>query len=109
MVKLSATGLSTVQAVMAKKAVVKSFLTEVLQVSEPQAEIDSCKIEHLISQPTGEQLVRFLRFLLSENESAKDVLARFQSFRATCPDTKTCPICDGHCLIEELQHASEPS
>ncbi len=106
MVKLSAKGQKAVQAVMAKKAVVKAFLSNVLNVPEPQAEIDSCKIEHLISQPTGEQLVHFMRFLVSEDPLAKQVLARFKSFHDQCPDSKTCEVCHGHCLIEELQHAS---
>jgi Mn-dependent DtxR family transcriptional regulator len=106
MVKLSPKGLKAVQAVMAKKAVVKAFLGNVLNVSEPQAEIDSCKIEHLISQPTGEQLVHFMRFLVSEDPLAKQVLARFKEFHDQCPESKTCDVCHGHCLIEELQRAS---
>ena len=105
MVKLSPKGQKAVQAVMAKKAVVKAFLCSVLNVPEPQAEIDSCKIEHLISQPTGEQLVHFMRFLVSEDPLAKQVLARFKSFHDQCPESRTCDVCHGHCLIEELQHA----
>ena len=105
MVKLSAKGLRAVQAVMAKKAVVKTFLSRVLGVAEHQAEIDSCKIEHLISHPTGEQLVHFMRFLISEDPMAKQVLARFKNFHDECPESKTCEVCNGHCLIEELQRA----
>jgi DtxR family Mn-dependent transcriptional regulator len=105
MVKLSPKGQKAAQAVMAKKAVVKTFLSSVLNVPEPQAEIDSCKVEHLISQPTGEQLVHFMRFLVSEDPLAKQVLARFKNFHDQCPESKTCEVCHGHCLIEELQHA----
>jgi DtxR family Mn-dependent transcriptional regulator len=105
LVRLSAKGQKAAQAVMAKKAVVKAFLREVLGVPEVNAEIDSCKIEHLISQPTGEQLVHFMRFLVSEDPLAKEVLARFRNFHDRCPDSKTCEVCNGHCLIEELQHA----
>lgn len=105
MVKLSTKGQKTVQGVMAKKAVVKVFLSEVLGVEEAQAEIDSCKIEHLISQPTGEQLVHFMRFLTSEDPLAQEVLERFRKFHDHCPDSRTCEVCKGHCLIEELAHA----
>ncbi|HUI07064.1 MAG TPA: metal-dependent transcriptional regulator [Verrucomicrobiae bacterium] len=105
LVKLSEKGQRAVQAVMAKKAVVKAFLREVLDVPELQAEIDSCKVEHLISQPTGEQLVHFMRFLVSEDPLARQVLARFKNFHDECPESKTCEVCNGHCLIEELQHA----
>jgi DtxR family Mn-dependent transcriptional regulator len=102
MVKLSAEGERVVHAVMAKKAALKTFLCDVLDVPEEQAEIDSCKIEHLISQPTGEQLVHFMRFLVSEDPLARQVLERFRNFHDHCPDSKTCEVCKGHCLIEEL-------
>ncbi len=60
MVKLSPKGLEVVQAIKTKKTLFKSFLTDVLGVSEQQAEIDSCKVEHLISHETSEQLARFV-------------------------------------------------
>jgi len=62
MVKLSSGGEQIVQAVQAKKTALKAFLHEVLRVSEEQAEIDSCKIEHLVSEETRAQLVAFLEF-----------------------------------------------
>ena len=61
MVKLSAKGLEIVQAVQSKKAAFKSFLTDVLGVSEHQADVDSCKIEHLISAETSVKLQKFLK------------------------------------------------
>jgi DtxR family Mn-dependent transcriptional regulator len=60
MVKLSPKGLEIVQAIRTKKTLFKSFLTDVLGVSEHQAEIDSCKIEHLISHETSERLAQFV-------------------------------------------------
>lgn len=105
MVKLSPEGQRSVQTVLAKKAVVKAFLRQVLDVPEQQAEIDSCKIEHLISRPTGEQLVHFMRFMISEDPLAQEVLQRFRNFQDECPESKTCDVCRGHCLIEQLQHA----
>ena len=62
MVRLTAAGEQIVQAVTAKKAALKEFLHEVLRVAEEQAEIDSCKIEHLVSEETRAQLVAFLEF-----------------------------------------------
>ena len=60
MVKLSTKGLEIVHAVQARKAAFKTFLTDVLGVEEHQAEIDSCKIEHLISDETSERLAAFV-------------------------------------------------
>lgn len=60
MVKLSPKGLEIAHGVKVKKAALKTFLTEVLGVSAVQAEIDSCKMEHLISQETSDRLAQFV-------------------------------------------------
>jgi DtxR family Mn-dependent transcriptional regulator len=101
-VKLSPKGLKLAQGVMAKKAVLRAFLRDVLNLSEEQAEVDSCKIEHLISHSTSEQLLHFMRFLTSEDGAAQGVIERFRRFEDHCPDSKTCSFCKDHCLIEEL-------
>jgi Mn-dependent DtxR family transcriptional regulator len=106
MVRLLPVGQKIVHRVKAKKAAVKAFLCEVLNLPQAQAEIDACKIEHLLSQSTGEQLVSFVRFVLSEDEAATELLARFRARRAECAGTKTCPVCKDQCLLEELQLTS---
>jgi Mn-dependent DtxR family transcriptional regulator len=60
MVKLSPKGTEIIQAIKTKKTLFKLFLTDVLGVSEHQAEIDSCKIEHLISHETSERLAQYV-------------------------------------------------
>jgi len=59
-VRLSVEGERYVAGLTAKKAAVQAFLTDVLNVSALQAEIDSCKIEHLVSEETLERLNEFL-------------------------------------------------
>ena len=58
---LSAEGEAVAKAVVSKKYVFHKFLTEVLKVSGEQAEIDSCKTEHLISAETARKLDKFLK------------------------------------------------
>lgn len=105
-VSLSAGGLNIVHGVMAKKAAVKAFLQQVLGLSEDLADVDSCKVEHLLSQATGERLILFIRFLMSEKPLARELLEKFAQYPRECPDTETCPVCNGHCLMEELRLAS---
>ena len=105
LVRLSPSGVKIVQAVMAKRLVVKAFLCDVLGMSENQAEIDSCKIEHLISDATGQRLVQFMRFLTSDDRAARACLERFRTIDAHCPDSRSCAVCKGHCLADELEHA----
>jgi DtxR family Mn-dependent transcriptional regulator len=69
MVKLSTKGLEIVQAVQSKKEAFRTFLIDVLGVSELQAEIDSCKVEHLISHETTERLAQFIEHFKSSKLS----------------------------------------
>jgi Mn-dependent DtxR family transcriptional regulator len=62
MVKLSPMGEQIVEAVAAKRVALKALLHEVLRLDATQAEIDSCKIEHLVSDATRERIVAFLEF-----------------------------------------------
>ena len=105
LVKLTPKGLKVVRSVMAKRVVLKAFLSDVLGLSDSQAEIDSCKIEHLISQSTGQRLAQFLRFLTSDAQATKGLIARFHRFHGECPESRTCDVCKGHCLMDELKRA----
>ncbi len=104
LVKLSAEGLKAAQSVMAKRVVFKTFLADVLGISEAQAEIDSCKVEHLISDETGQQLVHFVR-LLTSDARLKDLLKQFRRSPRGCPKSGTCEVCKGQCLVPGLARA----
>jgi Mn-dependent DtxR family transcriptional regulator len=90
---------------MAKRVIVKTFLRDVLGIAEADAEIDSCKIEHLISHSTGERLAQFLQFLTSGTPVSRQLVRQFRAFQAVCPESRTCAVCKGHCLIDELKYA----
>lgn len=105
LVKLSPKGLKAVQAVLAKRVLFKAFLTTVLAVGEEQAEIDSCKVEHLISHATGQGLARFMRFLTSGDKEAVAFLRRFRRFHEPCPSTRRCDTCQDRCVLEDLGRA----
>lgn len=57
---LSEEGEGLARTIMSRKRVLKQFLTDVLKVSPEQAEIDTCKTEHLISPETTKKLQKFL-------------------------------------------------
>lgn len=105
MVRLSPKGTRAVQAVLAKRMVVKAFLADVLGTPAAQAEIDACKIEHLISHATGHQLIQFMRFLRSADPVAAELVQAFRRFSEKCPDNRSCDVCRGHCLVDELDPA----
>lgn len=63
---LSEAGEAVARAVLLRKHILYDFLANVLKVKPEQAEIDSCKTEHLISAETAKKLQEFL-----ENYAAK--------------------------------------
>ena len=66
-----------VHRVLAKREIVKRFLTDVLRVDDEQAEIDACKVEHLLSVKTGESLLCFVDFLLSDARVSREFRQQF--------------------------------
>jgi DtxR family Mn-dependent transcriptional regulator len=56
---LSEEGEAIARAVHLRKNILNDFLVEILKVSPEQAEIDSCKTEHLISAETAKKLQEF--------------------------------------------------
>ena len=57
---LSEEGEGLARTIMSRKRVLQQFLTDVLKVTPEQAEIDTCKTEHLISPETTKKLQKFL-------------------------------------------------
>lgn len=105
LVRLSPKGVRVVHAVRAKRAIVKQLLHGALGLSDEQAEIDSCKIEHLLSDTTAQRLLQFLQFLASTS-GGRQVLKQFKEAQPSCPTSRTCAVCKGHCLIDELKYAN---
>jgi Mn-dependent DtxR family transcriptional regulator len=77
--RLTSSGIQIVQTVAANRYVLQKFLRDVLAVNHEQAEIDACKVEHLLSSETGERLLQFLDFLFSEDRGATAFLDAFRS------------------------------
>ena len=58
---LTEKGKQIVEFVLIRKQIFLDFFKSVLRVGEEQAEIDSCKIEHLISAETTQKLQAFMK------------------------------------------------
>jgi Mn-dependent DtxR family transcriptional regulator len=65
---------------MAKKQVLKALFVDLLGVPDEQADLDTCKIEHLVSDETASRASRALLFLRSgarEAEAFTEALREF--------------------------------
>jgi DtxR family Mn-dependent transcriptional regulator len=105
---LSKQGEMLARAVIARKEIFKKFLIDVIQVSEEQAELDSCKTEHLISHETSEKLLAFMQSLNKNSNKQKLNSISCNISSASCPGIKdgdssgtNCSVCEDHCLMQE--------
>lgn len=106
MVRLSAEGERIVHGVTAKKTAMKAMLRHVLGMSEEQAEVDSCKIEHLISGPTAERLLALVHVVLSDPGLAEKLRTRVEHADNVCADPAGCPVCEGRALGNVLKQST---
>jgi DtxR family Mn-dependent transcriptional regulator len=96
---LSPLGANLVARVASKHEVLLVFLRELLGVRAGTAELDACKVEHLLSEETGAALVRLIRFARSEQPEAQAFLAEFRRTTAHCPPGARCELCTEACLL----------
>ena len=83
----------------------RSFIVlfaDVLGVDKEQAEIDSCKIEHLVSDETRTKLIRFLNYAKSDDKVAKAFRKAINGEEHACPGPSDCPVCEDD--VCELHH-----
>ncbi len=97
--RLSDEGKRIVDRVRAKRAIVRKFLKDALHLDERRAEVDACKVEHLLSAETGEQLLHFVRYLLSDDPVPRQFLQAFWAQKDLGHDMEKCPICVEECLL----------
>lgn len=105
---LSRSGQALFDAIKAKRALIKRLLADVLGVNPIQAEIDACKLEHLISNETAGRLVSFLRFVDSDQPRKEAFLAAWESYDEACGHKPSeCSICEGSCMASAVAAAPQ--
>jgi len=101
--RLSERGQALVAAIKTKRHLMQRLLAEVLGVDAEQAEIDACKLEHLVSNETARRLLSFLRFLDAQPGRIRDIVTAWNAFDQQCDrDPARCPICADECLAENV-------
>ena len=105
--RLSDGGQSLVDAIKTKRKLMIRLLSEVLGVDPVQAEIDACKMEHLLSDRSARQMVTLLKFIDSDAEAAGPFLAALRKFDPVCAgQVDACPSCDDVCLSDSISDQS---
>lgn len=77
--------------------IVIDFLTTVLGVQKKQAEIDACKVEHLLSRETAAKLCRFLDYLDHQASLKQKIKSALSRQEVDCHHyKKSCVLCSRH-------------
>jgi len=106
--RLSERGQGLVGAIKTKRHLLRRLLADVLGVPAEQADIDACKLEHLVSNTTARQVLAFLRYLDAADERTRAALRAWQSARPECGGgPQVCPTCGDECLDESVGGGKE--
>jgi DtxR family transcriptional regulator, Mn-dependent transcriptional regulator len=104
--RLSEHGQKLVNAIKGKRHVIQRLFSEILGVDEQQADIDACKIEHLISGDTARRIIAFFRFLDSREGPTPEFLSTWRAYETECDQRpEGCPTCEDKCMAKDV---SEP-
>jgi Mn-dependent DtxR family transcriptional regulator len=106
--RLSDEGLRLAAQVERNDALLETFFREVLLVSSDQAEIDACKIEHLLSLETSMRLANFMAHMQSESDAVRAFREELRRRDPPCDDPEHCVYCKQQCLLDE-QVSIEPA
>ncbi len=82
--RLSKEGARLVEIVEKNDTLLQVLFTKVLGVAPKKAEIDACKMEHLLSMETSFKLAAFINFIESDNPKAQEFLKEAQKHRTAC-------------------------
>jgi DtxR family Mn-dependent transcriptional regulator len=101
--RLSESGQILVDAIKAKRRLAQRLFAEVLGVTPEQAEIDACKMEHLVSTDTARRLGSFLSFLEANPSVGQKLLAAWREYgRNNEHDADSCPICKAERIADSI-------
>ncbi len=97
--KLSEEGQRLAELVELNDKLLEILFGEVLGVDPEQAEIDACKIEHLLSIDSSTRLSAFVKVWRSNAPEVKAFKNLLSKAKADCSgDSETCAICQSICI-----------
>lgn len=102
--RLSGEGQRLARIVEKNDELLESFFRDVLGVSDEQAEIDACKIEHLLSIETSIKLCAFIELMRSKSRPVVEFNHLLKKYTRTChTEVAECPACSQKqsCFFEQ--------
>ncbi len=107
--QLSEEGRRLAEVVERNDKLLETFFREILGVDADQAEVDACKIEHLLSLETSVKLCNFIEAVHSGSPAAEAFMLLIEERRRACSgDRVNCPHCRPDCVYELAQPGEKP-
>lgn len=103
-ITLPKASIELVEKIANKRQTMIVLLSEVLGVPMHIAASDSCKVEHLISDETGEALLKFVQFLRSDRKVVLQFLKEYQKYYLQCDPEIGCGLCEN---IHSMEKSNE--
>ena len=101
--QLSEEGRRLAEMVELNDELLETLFKEVLGVSEDQAEVDACKIEHLLSIESSLKLATFIKSWQESSKESAALKARMDASGMSCShDVENCALCQSVCFTESL-------
>ena len=98
---LSAEGRRLALVVEKNDELLEGFFRDVLGVAAEQAEVDACKIEHLLSIESSVKLAAFIRAIRTDHKAVREFMKLVRKEAASCTQgAERCPACQEECFYE---------
>lgn len=100
--QLSEEGKRLAELVERNDELLETLFRDVLGVEPDQAEIDACKIEHLLSIETSVRLSNFIHLMQSNKAVVRNFIKELRKLSPDCShDAEECDICRSVCFFEQ--------
>ena len=97
--RLSEEGQRIAEAVELNDELLEVLFSDVLGISAEQAEIDACKIEHLLSIEASMHLSNFIRLWKENGKEVQSLKKKLKEMPLSCPhEVENCSYCNQICL-----------
>jgi DtxR family Mn-dependent transcriptional regulator len=100
-------GEELINSVLSKRKIIRLFFENVLHLDPETAEAEACKIEHLLGEETGQKLMSFMGYYLSDRKTVKQFHKQYKEFRFECSDTDNCDVCETECYYKSTVVADQ--
>ena len=78
--RLSSSGVAIVNSILARRRILEEYLHDVLHLSYADAQVDACKVEHLLSEETIHRMKALSEYYLEKGQASRLFREGFEAY-----------------------------